>query len=71
MSAEGIWHSHKVTREGVPEVTTGRDPKKGRGLQALRQGPGARAECKRGEVRKGVRTRGIGLRLRGLHRLLL
>lgn len=49
MSTEGIWHSHKVAREGIPEVTMGRDLKKGRGLQALRPGPGARAECKRSE----------------------
>lgn len=47
MSTEGIWHSHKVAREGIPEVTTGRDLKKGRA--ALRPGPGARAECKRSE----------------------
>lgn len=49
MSAEGIWHSHKVAREGIPELTTGRDLKKKRGLQALRLRPGARAERKRSE----------------------
>lgn len=38
MSAEGIWHSHKVAKEPVPEVTTGRDLKKGRELQALIKG---------------------------------
>lgn len=49
MSAEDGWHSHRVAREGFPEVPR-EEIGRPEGPWALRQGPGARAGCKGHEV---------------------
>lgn len=43
----------RVAREGLHQVTMGRDLKEGRELWVLSLGPGAGAECKEDEVKKG------------------